>query len=70
MDVSRSRDRAKRPESLAAVAEALEAGEKGCSCEYRRSTWNLDGAGVLRCRVCSGLERGQIYAVAVDRHRT
>jgi hypothetical protein len=62
--------------AIAAVADALKAGEKPCRCEdFGPSQFHHDGPrkspdgrssgrptlGVLRCRTCHGLEWGQVH---------
>ena len=61
VDVGRSRDRASTPEALAAVADALRAGEQICTCgppTLRR--WRHDETWVLRCPE-GHLEQGQAF---------
>jgi hypothetical protein len=49
-----------REQITAAVAIAFRNGERGCVCAFRGPSWVSDGA-VLRCGVCNGLERGQLF---------
>jgi hypothetical protein len=52
-----------KAEAVAAVADALKAGEPECECQgFHPSRFQFDPAGVLRCRDCHGLEPGQVYA--------
>lgn len=58
-----SRDPASDPGALQATANARRDGERLCDCGCPTSRrWLLSTAGVLRCRDCDGLERGQVYA--------
>lgn len=62
VDVGRASDPAGTPEAIAAVADALRAGEQVCACGGPTARkWNLDGLGVLRCPE-GHLEQGQAYA--------
>lgn len=59
----RGRDVYLNDEAVRAVAEALRAGEQGCTCGgWQPSRFPPDAAGVQRCRDCHGLEDGQVYA--------
>lgn len=58
-----SRDPASDPEALQAVATAARNGARLCDCGCPTSrTWRINAAGLLRCRDCDGLERGQVYS--------
>jgi len=62
VDVGRGRDRSSTPAALAAVAEALRAGEQACTCgPPTLRPWRPDDAYVLRCPQ-GHLEQGQVYA--------
>jgi hypothetical protein len=72
VDVGRGRDVYLRDEPVQAVAEALQAGEEGCTCGgWHSSRFHPDASGVLRCRTCHGLEDAQVYAAedAAERRR-
>lgn len=49
-----------QPTALAAVLEAVQAGEHECDCGFHGSRFRHDPLGVLRCRDCRGLEAGQV----------
>ena len=63
VDLGRGRDLTITPDALQAVADAIRAGEEPCSCGIHSPQWKRDGASVLRCPTCDGLEQGQVYAV-------
>ena len=62
VDAGRGCDLAGTDEALRAVAAAITAGERPCSCDHHRPIWRRDAAWVLRCRACGGLEHGQLFA--------
>jgi hypothetical protein len=61
VDAGRGRDRSSTLETLAAVADALRAGEQACTCgPPTLRPWRHDESWVLRCPE-GHLETGQIY---------
>jgi hypothetical protein len=62
VDAGRSVDPASTPDAIAAVADAVRAGEPICDCGGPTARkWRIDAVGVLRCPE-GHLEAGQVYA--------